>query len=127
MGETGCVAWMFERKGLIILNLAGTNKEEVEMAIIESGADDMKIEEDIMEVYTNYLDFPQVKKALENAGLKIERAEVVFIAKNQLKIEDESTARKIIRLMEALEEDEDVTSVASNFDIDEELLKRLGD
>lgn len=125
LGESGCVAWMFERKGLIVLNIEGMDLESVEMAVIEAGAEDMQQTDHLVEVYTAYSDFASVKKALEQVGLKIERVETPFIAKDQVKIDNESTAGKILRLMEALEEDEDVTYVASNFDISEAILAKL--
>lgn len=123
LGETGCVAWMFEKKGLIILNTEGLDVEEVEMAVIESGADDMSAEGETMEVYTAYQELGNVKKALESAGMKVESADISFIAKDTVKVEDVSVAKKILRLMDVLEEDEDVTNVSSNFDIPEAVLE----
>lgn len=123
LGETGCVAWMFEKKGLIILNTEGLYVEEVEMAVIESGADDMSAEGETMEVYTAYQELGNVKKALESAGMKVESADISFIAKDTVKVEDVSVAKKILRLMDVLEEDEDVTNVSSNFDIPEAVLE----
>lgn len=125
LGETGCVAWMFEKKGLIILNTEGMDEEEVEMAVIESGADDMSAEGTTMEVYTAYGELGNVKKALEEAEMKVESAEISFIAKDTVKVEDASTAKKILRVMDTLEEDEDVTNVSSNFDIPEEILEEV--
>ena len=125
LGEAGCVGWMFERKGLILLNTAGMDADTIEMTVIESGADDLTLNGDVTEVITAYQDLNTVKHNLEQAGMKIEKAELIFHAKEQMKIDNESTAGKIVRLMEALEEDEDVTLVSSNFDISEEILEKL--
>ena len=125
MGEAGCVAWMFEKKGLITLDIEGMNLETVEMAVIESGADDMKVDGKVMEVYTPYQNFGEVKKALEAAGMKVTNAEIASIAKDSIKIEDAVMAGKILRLMDALDEDDDVTNVSSNFDIPETILEQI--
>lgn len=125
LGEPGCVAWMFQRKGVILLNTAGMNAEEVEMAVIESGAEDMSPDGDHMEVTTAYEALATVKKALEAQGMKIERADVELVPKEKMAVTDESTATKILKLMEALEEDEDVSNVSSNFDIPEAILEKI--
>jgi YebC/PmpR family DNA-binding regulatory protein len=125
LGENGCVAWMFKKKGMIVLDIAGMEMEEVEMAVIESGADDMEADGTTMTVYTDYKDLMNVKKALEAEEMKVESADISFIAQDTVKVEDPATAKKILRLMEALEDDEDVTNVSSNFDISEEVMEAL--
>ena len=126
LGSEGCVSWMFEQKGIILINIAGKNMEEVEMAVIEAGAEDMEADNETMTVTTAFEDLGKVRDALIVAGFKIESAKADYVAKEQVKIDDESTANKIIRLMDALDEDEDVTEVAGNFDISEEILEKLG-
>ena len=125
LGANGCVAWMFEKKGVIILNTEGMDMEEVEMAVIESGADYMSVEGGTMEIFTAYQDLMEVKKALETAGMKVESADISYIPKDTVKVDDPSTAKKILKLMDALEEDEDVSNVSSNFDIPEEILEEV--
>ena len=125
LGATGCVAWMFQKKGLIVLNTEGLDLEEVEMAVIESGAEDMSADGATIEVFTGYEDLMEVKKTLEKAGMKVESADIAFIPKDTVKVEDASTAKKILKVMDALEEDEDVSNVASNFDIPETILEEL--
>ena len=125
LGENGCVAWMFKQKGVIVLDITDMDMEEVEMAVIESGAEDMEVDGPTMEVYTDYKDLMSIKKILEEAGMKIESADVSFIANDTVKIEDPATAKKILRLMETLEDDEDISSVSSNFDIPEEVMEEL--
>lgn len=123
LGEAGCVAWMFKKKGIIVLNIEGKNLEDVEMAVIESGAEDMEVDDKLMTIYTAYQDLMNVKRTLETAGLKTENADIAFVANDTIKIEDPSVAKKILKLMEALEEDEDITNVASNFDIAEAVME----
>jgi YebC/PmpR family DNA-binding regulatory protein len=125
MGENGCVAWMFKKKGLIGLNIEGMDAETVEMAVIEAGAEDMEANGDMMSVTTSFEDLMNVKKSLEEQEMKVENAEIAYIANDTVKIEDEGTAKKILRLMEALEENEDVTNVSSNFDISMELMEAI--
>ena len=126
LGSDGCVAWMFELKGMIVMDIAGRDMEEVEMAVIEAGAEDMEADGDTMTVTTGFQDLGPVKQALEAAGFNIENATVEYVAKEQTKVDDESTAKKILKIMEDLEDDDDVTDVASNFDISEEILEKLG-
>lgn len=126
LGSDGCVAWMFEQKGILTLDVSGKDKDEVEMAVIEAGAEDMETHGDLMTVTTAFADLGPVRDALESAGFKIENAVIEYVAKEQTKVDDESTASKILKLMDALDEDEDVTDVASNFDIAEAILDKLG-
>jgi YebC/PmpR family DNA-binding regulatory protein len=126
LGSDGCVAWMFSPKGLIMMSIAGKDMEEVEMEVIEAGAEDMEADGDNMTVTTGFEDLSTVNKALEAAGFEIESAKMEYIAKEQVKVEDASTANKIIKLMNALEDDDDVTNVSSNFDISEEIMAELG-
>jgi YebC/PmpR family DNA-binding regulatory protein len=126
LGADGCVAWMFEQKGIIMMNIEGRDMEEIEMAVIEAGAEDMEADGDMMTVTTAFADLGTVRDALIAAGFEIENATVDYIAKEQVKVDDESTANKLIKLMDALDDDEDVTGVAGNFDISEEILEKLG-
>lgn len=126
LGADGCVAWMFEQKGVILMNVEGRDMEEIEMAVIEAGAEDMEADGDMMTITTAFADLGSVRDALIAAGFEIESANVDYIAKEQVKIDDEATANKLIKLMNALEDDEDVTGVAGNFDIAEEILEKLG-
>lgn len=125
LGGPGSVAWMFEQKGVIEMKAGGKPKDDVELAVIEAGADDIGIDGETVTVYTKFTDLMAVKKALEAAGFKIERAEIDFISKNTTAVADAETAGKVLRLFDALEEDEDVTHVSMNADIAEELLGRL--
>lgn len=122
LGSSGCVAWMFKKQGVISL---GQNTEELQLTAIEAGADDVQEEGSGLEVITKPENFLTVKKALEEAGAPIESAEVQQIPENTVKVEDEETAKKILRLMDALDEDEDVSEVSANFDISEEIMEKV--
>ncbi|HPI38175.1 MAG TPA: YebC/PmpR family DNA-binding transcriptional regulator [Ignavibacteriaceae bacterium] len=118
LGETGSVAWMFDRKGII--NVKRNNKSEDEMmeVIIEAGADDLSTEEDFFEVQTALESFEQVRKYLIENGFEIEGANLQWVAKNLIKVTGE-TAEKTIKLIDALEDNDDVQNVFSNADFDE--------
>ncbi|MBI5414726.1 YebC/PmpR family DNA-binding transcriptional regulator [Candidatus Peregrinibacteria bacterium] len=125
LGESGCVSWMFLKKGVLTLRVDPEKIESYEMLAIESGADDFRVSEESLEIITPPLDFFRIKSAFEAVHAQIERAEITLIPKNTISIEDENVARKILALMDALENDEDVSSVSSNFDIPEKILQKI--
>ena len=125
LGTNGCVAWMFENKGIITIDLTGQDPEEVELAAIEAGASDTQLDGTSLEVHTEPADINKAKEALEAAGIKLESAKTDFVPKESVKIEEEEIAKKIMRLIDALEDDEDITNVASNFDIAEDILENI--
>ncbi len=122
LGENGCVAWMFQPKGLVVVNIGDNDSDELELTAIDAGASDIESEDGIMSVYTETSDLGDVAKALRDAGLEVESQELTFVPNDTVKIKDKEKAKKILRLMEALDEDDDVTNVSSNFDIDEDLI-----
>lgn len=126
MGTAGSVAYLFHKKGLIMIDAEPDKQDEIELTAIDAGADDIKIEGNSVEVYTNSKNLHEVKGKLEEAGITVESAEITFVPDNEVKIDDETKARKVLRLMEALEDDEDVANVYSNFDIPEEIMEKLG-
>lgn len=119
IAEKGAVAFQFERKGMIRVKKAG---DEVLMQALEAGADDVQEENSESLIYTDSKELTKVREALSNAGLKVEEAELTYVPKNTVEINDASTAGKIMRLMDALEEIDDVTNTHVNFDIPEEFL-----
>jgi len=127
MAESGAVAFQFDRKGQIYLYVRDQKltPDDIELAIVDSGAEDFDLHEGEYTITTRAVDLQSVKEALEAADIKVDDAELVYIAKNEVKIDDEITAGKVLRLVEALEELEDVTAVHSNFDISEEILEKL--
>jgi YebC/PmpR family DNA-binding regulatory protein len=128
MAEAGAVAYLFSQKGQIVLNEKAqkVSKDELELLIIDSGADDFEENEGEIVVYTKPATFQKVKEALESNELKVESAELTYIPSTEIKIEDEATAGKIMRLIDALEDIDDVTNVYANFDIAEDVLEKLG-
>lgn len=118
LGETGSVAWMFERKGVITINRNGKNEDEVLEVILDAGADDLQTEEEFFEVQTSLESFEQVRKTLAEKNFEIENASLQWIAKNLIKVTGED-AQKVMKLIEALEDNDDVQNVYSNADIDE--------
>ncbi len=127
LGESGCVAWMFEKKGQIIVDLKETeqNEDDVLLAAIDSGAEDIETEDSVVEIYTAPDEFEKVKKFLEEKGIKISSAEVTMVPQNTVVINDKETASKMLQLIEELEDLDDVQEVYSNYDIPEDLLKAL--
>lgn len=123
LGETGCVSWMFEKKGVISFAKNEIDEERLMELAIEAGADDIKIEEDEFEVITSPEEFDRIKQFFDKAGLKYERAEITMICKNVVKITDKNQAERILKLMDALEDHDDVQKVYANFDIPEEILE----
>lgn len=122
LGENGSVAWMFERKGIITLPRQGKNEEEMLEIVLEEGAEDLQTEEDFFEVQTSIEDFETVRKALLEKNLAIENASLQWIAKNTVNVSGEN-AESVIKLIENLEDNDDVQNVFANADIDEDSLK----
>lgn len=127
MAETGAVAFQFAKKGQIYLNKKDQRltPDDMELAIIDSGAEDFDLHDGDYTVTTRATDLQSVKEALENADIKVDDAELTYIAKNEVQITDEVVAGKILKLVDALESLEDVTAVHANFDISEEILEKL--
>ena len=119
LGETGCVSYMFNRKGIITFNTETVSEEEVFNAALEAGCEDVTIDENIIQVLTEPDDFETVLNALESAGFKREMAEISMIADQTLTLDDEKT-RKVLRLIENLEDNDDVQNVYSNMDISDD-------
>jgi YebC/PmpR family DNA-binding regulatory protein len=115
MGESGSVAWMFDKKGVITLPNQGKTEDEIMEIIIEAGADDMLTEEDFFEVQTSIENFENVRKALIDKKITVENASLQWVAKNTIPIKGED-AEKVIRLIETLEDNDDVQNVFTNAD-----------
>jgi len=122
MGENGSVAWMFDRKGIVTLPIQNKTEDEIMDIVLEAGAEDLHTEEDFFEVQTDIESFEPVRKALVAADLQIENASLQWIAKNTVSVSIED-AEKVMKLIEAMEDSEDVQNVYSNADFDEELIQ----
>ncbi|MHB9039561.1 MAG: YebC/PmpR family DNA-binding transcriptional regulator, partial [Melioribacteraceae bacterium] len=115
MGETGSVAWMFERKGIITLKRDGKSEDDLMEIVLDAGADDLTTEEDFFEVTTTLENFETVRKKILDNKLIVENASLQWIAKNSVPIKGDE-AEKLMKLIEALEESDDVQNVFSNAD-----------
>jgi YebC/PmpR family DNA-binding regulatory protein len=124
MGESGCVSWMFEKKGLIIVNSNDLNEDEFMMLILDAGAEDLQKVGDVFQVICSQTNLDAVKKAIESKNIKVESAEVSWIPKNNIDL-DETAGRKVLGLMEALEDHDDVQNVHSNFNLPQTLLAEV--
>ena len=124
MGEAGCVSWLFDKKGVITINQSQIAEDDLMELVLEAGADDMKLEDDTYEIVTSPANFEQVKRALEEHQVKYENAELTMHPQNTVKI-DGKNAEQLLKIMDALEDHDDVNHVYSNFDIDIEILQQL--
>ena len=125
LGSTGAVGWLFERMGLVLVSADGVDEDELTLAAAEGGAEDVERDGSSFRVTAAAEDLAAVRAAVEGAGFTVESAEVTMIPKTTVEVEDESAAKKILRLMDALEEDDDVQDVFSNFDIPERVLEAV--
>ncbi len=125
LGEPGCVAWMFDKKGVIVFERQGVNEDELMEAALDCGAEDLQSDETQFEVLTDPNAFLEVKEALESKGFKPDLAEVQMRPKTTVKIEEEKSAQQVLKLVELLEEHDDVNDVFANFDIPDQLLEAL--
>jgi YebC/PmpR family DNA-binding regulatory protein len=124
LGESNSVNWMFERKGVISANAGKADPEEVGLAAIEAGADDVQVEGKSVEITSPPNAFEKVKAAVEALGVTVENAEITMQPKQTVAV-GEDKAAAVLRLMESLEEDEDVQQVYANFDIPNDVLERV--
>ncbi len=126
LGETGCVAWMFQKKGLLVLNLEEINmgEDEVVDLAIESGAEDYESDGSDLEIYTEPEDFEEVKKFFEAKGVSFTNSEVTMLPQNMVKVTGKA-AQQVINLVESLEDLDDVQQVYANFDIPDEELEAV--
>lgn len=124
LGESGCVAWMFERKGLITVKMEelSINGDDLMMHALEAGADDLREEDDAYNIVTSPEQFEEVKNYLQQHEISIESAEVTMLPQNTVNVTDPDEARRILDLMEMLEDNDDVQNVYANFDIPAELM-----
>lgn len=124
LGESGCVAWMFSKKGLIQIPQKNYNEEEVMLLAIDAGAEDLKVEDDYYEVYTSYDNLDSVNSKLNEKGIKIESAEITFVPQTTVHLEGKQ-AEQMLKLMDGLDDIDDIQNVYSNFDIDEEVMEKI--
>ncbi len=125
LGESGCVAWMFDQRGLISVDAEGVDEEQLMEVALEAGAEDVVTEDGSFQILTAPTDFNQVLEFLENKGITSTEASISMIPKNTIAISEEKTAAAMLKLLENLEDHDDVQKVHANFDIPEEIMERL--
>ena len=124
LAGSGAVAWQFEPRGLITIARNGVDADEVALAAIDAGAEDVDSDDEAIEIYTSPGDLERVRASLEGTGVAVESAESAMIAKQTVEL-DEARARQALRLVEQLEDLDDVSRVTANFDIPEELFAEV--
>jgi len=122
MGENGCVSWLFDKRGLVIVEKDSIDEDELFMVAAEAGAEDVTSSEDSIEILTPFEDFDHVRTVVEETGAQIQVSEITMIPQNTVSLEGKE-AERMIRLMGAIEELDDVQKVYANFDIPDEILE----
>ena len=125
LGEFGCVSWMFAQKGTILVDKESIGEEELMDMALDAGAEDVVEEDSTYQVVTLPEDFVTVREAMEEAGIKYLEASVSMVPKTIVEIADEKTARQVLKLLESLEEHDDVQNVYANFDIPDEIMEAV--
>jgi YebC/PmpR family DNA-binding regulatory protein len=123
--DSGSVSWMFEQKGVVVADISGKDSDELQLKAMDSGAEDMDVENDSIEITASRENWSKVRDALKSAGCEVQTAGLKFVPKQSVNIADVEAAKKVMEFMEALEEDEDVSEVHTNADISEEVAASL--
>ncbi|MDA8560594.1 YebC/PmpR family DNA-binding transcriptional regulator [Nitrospinae bacterium] len=124
LGENGCVGWMFEKKGLITVKAEAKSEDELMELVIDAGADDLQTVDEQYEITTAVESFEAVRKALEDAGVAMELAEITRIPQNTVSI-DEKKGKALLKLMDILDDHDDIQKAYSNFDISDEVMAAI--
>ncbi|HLY93623.1 MAG TPA: YebC/PmpR family DNA-binding transcriptional regulator [Gaiellaceae bacterium] len=125
LGGSGAVAWQFERQGLVVVEADGADEDELTLAAAEGGAEDVARDGSTFQVTCGPESLAAVRQAVESAGFTVDSAELTMIPKTTVEVADEADAKKILRLIDELEENDDVQDVYSNFDIPERVLEAV--
>ena len=124
LGEAGCVAWMFDKKGLIVIDTDKAEEDQLMEIVLNAGAEDMQRNEDVFEITTLPEDLETVREAIEKGGVEISGAQVSRIPQSTVKLEGKQ-AEQMLKLMEKLEDHDDVQDVFANFDIPDEVMEKM--
>ena len=125
LGTTGAVAWLFERRGVVLVEADSVDEDELMLAAADGGADDVDRDGSVFQVSSPPEALSAVREAIEAAGIGVQSAELTMVPKTTVAVAEESAAKKLIRLIEALEENDDVQEVSANFDIPEQVLEAV--
>jgi YebC/PmpR family DNA-binding regulatory protein len=125
LGGSGAVAWLFERRGVVIVEADGVDEDELMLAAAEGGADDLARDGSTFQVTSAPEQLAAVREAVEAAGFTVDAAELTMVPKTTVEVADENEAKKVLRLMDQLEDNDDVQDVYANFDIPERVLEAV--
>ncbi|HEV2590403.1 MAG TPA: YebC/PmpR family DNA-binding transcriptional regulator [Gaiellaceae bacterium] len=125
LGATGAVAWQFERRGVVVVPSEGVDEEELLLVAADGGADDVEQDGSVFQVTSAPEALAEVRTAIQAAGFTIDSAELMMVPKTTVAVEDEAKARQVMRLIDALEDNDDVQEVYANFDIPERVLEAV--
>jgi YebC/PmpR family DNA-binding regulatory protein len=125
LGGSGAVAWLFERRGVVLVDAAGADEDELTLAAAEGGAEDVALDGSSYVVTAAPEQLSAVRTAVESAGFTIDSSELTMVPKTTVEVEDESDAKKILRMIDELEDNDDVQEVFANFDIPERVLESV--
>jgi YebC/PmpR family DNA-binding regulatory protein len=125
LGTSGAVLWLFERRGIVIVEAEGADEDELMLAAADGGADDISLDGSTFTVSADPSTLAAVRRAIETAGFTVDSAELTMVAKTTVEVADESEAKKVLRLIDQLEDNDDVQDVYANFDIPERVLEAV--
>jgi YebC/PmpR family DNA-binding regulatory protein len=125
LGTSGAVTWLFERRGLVLVAADGVDEDELTLAAAEGGADDVTLDGSSFQVTSAPESLSTVRGTIEAAGFTVESSELTMIPKTTVRVESENDAKKILRLVDQLEDSDDVQDVYANFDIPEQVLEAV--
>ena len=125
LGGSGAVAWLFERRGVVLVAADGVDEDELTLAAAEGGADDVALDGSSYQILSAAESLAAVREAVEAAGFTVENAELTMLPKTTVEVADEADAKKVLRLMDQLEDNDDVQDVFANFDIPEQVLEAV--
>jgi transcriptional/translational regulatory protein YebC/TACO1 len=126
MGASGCVQWMFSKKGQVTVPASAADEDTIAEIALEAGADDYEQSDDVWEISCEPSAYEDVRSAIRNAGLEIQSAELAMIPASSVTV-NEDDGRKVLRLIEELEDHDDVQNVYSNFEIPDEVMAAIGE
>src|SRR4051812_2714261 len=125
LGATGAVAWQFERRGVVVVPAEAVDEEELLLVAADGGAEDVELDGTVFQVTSAPEELSAVRQAIEAAGMTVDSAELMLVPKTTVAVEDEAKARQVMRLIDALEDNDDVQDVYANFDIPERVLEAV--
>ena len=125
LGTAGAVSWLFERRGVVLVNADGVDEDELTLAAAEGGADDVELDGTTFQIVGPVETLSAVREAVEAAGFSVDSAELTMVPKTTVQVESENDAKKILRLVDQLEDNDDVQDVYANFDIPEQVLEAV--